>query len=131
MASTSIQGDSLTAHLQEGAIYRDRSNNVIRLLSICGDYCVYVYVSLPNLRSSMHGSVTGLTRRDAFGADFVFVAGSVKDWIGNQRKHDALTDSSGIVPYLSFDSKPAQPHQCADFPLMCGRRTITRRVSHG
>jgi hypothetical protein len=46
----------------------------------------------------MHGSVTGLTRKDAFGADFVFVAGSVKDWIGNQRKHDALTDSSGIVP---------------------------------
>jgi len=38
----------------------------------------------------MHGSVTGLTRKDAFGADFVFVAGSVKDWIGNQREHDAL-----------------------------------------
>jgi hypothetical protein len=101
MALTSTQSDDLRTHLQEGAIYRDRSNNVIRLLSICGDYCVYVYVSLTNLRSSMHGSVTGLTRRDVFGADFVFVAGSVKDWIGNQRKHDALTDSSGVVPYSS------------------------------
>src|ERR1700730_4070871 len=106
----STQSDNLTAHLQEGAIYRDRSNNVIRLLSICGDHCIYVYVALTNLRASLHGSVTGLTRRDVFGADFVFVASSVKDWIGNRRKHDALTDSYGIVPHSSFDSKPAQPH---------------------
>jgi len=131
MAATSTQNDGLRTHLQEGAIYRDRFNNAIRLLSVRRDYCVYVYVSLPKLRSSMHGSVTGLTRRDAFGAHFVFVAGSVKDWIGNQRKHDALTDSFGIVPYLSFDSKPAQPHQCIDFPLLYSRHTITRRVSHG
>jgi len=117
--------------LQEGAIYKDRSNNVIRLLSICGVYCIYVYVSLTNLRSSMHGSVTGLTRRDVFGADFVFVAGSVKDWIGNRRKHDALTDSYGIVPHSSFDSKPAQPHQGIDFPLICSRHTITPKASHG
>jgi len=82
--------------LQEGAIYRDPSNNVIRVLSICGDYCVYVYVSQTNLRSSMHGSVSGLTRKDTFGADFMFVAGSGKDWIGNQCKH-ALTEFSGTV----------------------------------
>jgi hypothetical protein len=131
MALTSTQSDDLRTHLQEGAIYRDRSNNVIRLLSICGDYCIYVYVSLTNLRSSMHGSVTGLTRRDVFGANFVFVAGSVKDWIGNQRKHNALIDSSGIVPYSSCDSRPAQPHQNIDFPQICGRHTITRRASHG
>jgi hypothetical protein len=130
MALTSTQSDDPRTHLQEGAIYRDRSNNVIRLLSICGGYCVYVYVSLTNLRSSMHGSVTGLTRKDAFGADFVFVAGSVKEWIGNQRKHDALTDS-GIAPYSSCDSRPAQPHQGIDFPLMCSRHTITHRASHG
>jgi hypothetical protein len=131
MALTSTQSDNLTAHLQEGAIYRDRSNNVIRLLSICGDYCIYVYVSLTNLRSSMHGSVTGLTRRDAFGADFVFVAGSVKDSIGNQRKHDPSTDSSGIVPSSSYDARSAQPHQGIDFLLTCSRHTITRRASHG
>jgi hypothetical protein len=121
-------------HLHEGAIYRDRSNNVIRLLSIRGDYCVYVYVvyvSLTNLRSSMHLSVTGLTRRDIFGADFVFVAGSVRDWIGNQREHSALADSSVIVPYSSRDSRPAQPLQGVDFPLICTRHTITRRASHG
>jgi hypothetical protein len=57
MTLTLTQSDDLRTHLQEGAIYRDRSNNVIRLLSICGDYCVYVYVVLTNLRSSMHGSV--------------------------------------------------------------------------
>jgi hypothetical protein len=131
MALTSTQSDDPRTHLQEGAIYRDRSNNVIRLLSICRDYCVYVYVSLTNLQSSMHGSVTGLTRRDVFGANFVFVAGSVKDWIGNQRKHNALTDSSGIAPYSSCDSRPAQPHQNIDFPLICSRHTITRRASHG
>jgi hypothetical protein len=119
MSLTSTQSDDLRTNLQEGAIYRDRSNNVIRLLSICGDYCVYVYVSPPNLRSSMHGSVTGLSRRDVFGAEFVFVAGSVKDWIGNQRKHDALTDSSGIVPYSSVipgqrnRTRASIPHRCA------------------
>jgi hypothetical protein len=131
MALTSTQSDDLRTHLQEGAIYRDKSNNVIRLLSICGGYCIYVYVSLTNLRYSMHGPVTGLTRRDVFGADFVFVAGSVKDRIGNQRKHDALTDSSGIVPYSSCDSRPAQPHQGIDFPLICSRHTTARRPSHG
>jgi hypothetical protein len=131
VALTSTQSDNLTAHLQEGAIYRDRSNNVIRLLSICGDYCIYVYVSLTNLRSSMHGSVTGLTRRDVFGADFVFVAGSVKDGIGNQHKHDAVTNSSGIVPSSSRDSRTAQPHQGVDFPMICIRHTRTRRANHG
>jgi hypothetical protein len=131
MTLTLTQSDDLRTHLQEGAIYRDRSNNVIRLLSICGDYCVYVYVVLTNLRSSMHGSVTGLTRKNAFGDDFVFVAGSVKDWIGNQRKHDVSTDSSGIVPYSSCDFRPAQTHRSVDFPLLCSRHTITRRASHG
>ena len=108
MAFPSSQSDDPRTQLQEGAIYRDRSNNAIRLLSICTDYCVYVYVSLTYLQSSMHGSVTGLTRRDVFGASFVFVAGSVKDWIGNQRKHEVFTDSSRIVFYSSR-SRPAQP----------------------
>jgi hypothetical protein len=112
MALTSTLSNDLRTHLQEGAIYRDRSDNVIRLLSICPDYCVYVYVSLTNLPSSMHGSVTGLTRKDVFGANFVFVAGSVKDWIGNQPKHDVFTDSSGIVFHTSR-SRPAQ-HQGVD-----------------
>jgi len=131
MALTSTQSDDLRTHLQEGAIYRDKSNNVIRLLSIGGGYCIYVYVCLANLRSSMHGSVTGLTRRDVFGADFVFVAGSVKNWIENQHQHDALTDSPGIASQSSCDSRPAQPQQGVDFPLICSRHTITRRASHG
>ena len=131
MAPTSIQSDNLTAHLQEGAIYKDRSNNVIRLLSICGDYCIYVYVSLANLRSSIHGSVTGFSRKDVFGADFVFVAGSVKDWSGSQHKHDAVTNSSDIVPFPSRDSRTAQPHRGVDFPRICNRHTRSRRASHG
>ena len=77
----------------------------------------------------MHGSESGLTRRDVFGASFVFVAGSVKDWMGNQRKHNALTPSSGIVPYLSGDSRRAQPHQDLDFPPMRSRQTIARGAS--
>ena len=130
MEITSIRSENLRTHLREGAIYRDRSNNVIRVLSICGDYCVYVYVSLTNLRASMHGPVTGLTRKDAFGADFMFVAGSGKDWIENQRKH-ALTGSSDIVHDSSCDTRPAQPHQSVDFPTICCRQTVTRRASHG
>lgn len=130
MALTSTQSNDLRTHLRQGAIYRDRFNNVIRLLSIRGGYCVYVYVSLTNLRSSMHGPVTGLTRQDVFGADFVFLAGSVKDWIGNQCKHDALTDSSGIVSYSFCDYRPAQPHQGIAFPLTYRRLTVTRRPSH-
>jgi hypothetical protein len=63
MAFESTLSDDLRTRLQEGSIYKDRSNNVIRLLSICGDYCVYLYVSLTNRRSSMHGPVTGLARR--------------------------------------------------------------------
>jgi hypothetical protein len=86
MAFTSIQSDERT-HPQEGAIYKDRSNNLIQLLSRGeGGYCLYVYLALANPRPSMHGSVTGLTRRDVFEADFVLVAGSVEDWITNQRK---------------------------------------------
>ena len=86
------------------------------------------------MKSYMSRLSTGLraadTKRDVFEADFIFVAGSVEDPIGNQRKHDALTDSSGMVPYLSCDSSPAQPHQGVDFPLMCSRHTITGRTSH-
>ena len=55
----------------------------------------------------MHGSVTGFTRRALFGADFVFVENSVKDWIGHQRRDDTLADSSDMVPYSSGNSSPA------------------------
>jgi len=109
MACTSIQSEDLGTHLQEGAIYRDRSDNVIRLLSICGDYCVYVYVSLPNLQSTMHGSVTGLTRRNVFDADFVFVAESVEDWIGNRGKQsNRLTDDlhKSLLAAQSMSRRP-------------------------
>jgi hypothetical protein len=62
MASTSSQFEGSRTHFLEGPRYRARA-----------------YVSLTNLRSSMHGSVCGLTRRDLFRADFLFVLVSIKD----------------------------------------------------
>ena len=66
-----------------GAICRDRSNKVIRLLSICRDYCIYVYAALGDPKSGKLGSLTGLNRRDLFEAGFIFVA---EDWNGSQPK---------------------------------------------
>jgi hypothetical protein len=86
MAVTSTQSCEPKTHLREGAIYSDSYNNIIRLLSIRGDYCIYVYVALGNPRSEIHGAVTGLTRRNVFEAGFVFVAECVEDWNGSQRK---------------------------------------------
>ena len=86
MTVTSTQSCEPKTHLREGAIYSDSSNNIIRLLSIHGDYCVYVYVALGNPRSELHGSVTGITRRNLFEAGFVFVADCVEDWNGSHRK---------------------------------------------
>jgi hypothetical protein len=53
MAVTSPQSYEPKSHLQEGAIYSDSSNNIIRLLSIHGDYCIYVYVALGNPRCTV------------------------------------------------------------------------------
>jgi hypothetical protein len=117
-------------HLQKGATYRDRSNNAVRLLSICGDYCVYVHISLMNPRSSTHGSVAGLTRSDVFGTSFVLVGGPVKDRIGNQRHH-ALTHAARIVPYSSCDSRRAQPYQDLNFPPMCSTQTMQHAATNG
>jgi hypothetical protein len=86
MAVTSTQSCTPKSYLRGGAIYRDSSDNIVRLLSIRGDYCVYVYVALGNPRSETHGSVTGLTRRDVFEAGFIFVAECLEDWNGSQRK---------------------------------------------
>jgi hypothetical protein len=86
MAVTSTQSCEPKTHLREGGIYSDSSNNIIRLLSIRGDYCVYAYVALGNPRSELHGSVTGITRRNLFEAGFVFVADCVEDWNGSHRK---------------------------------------------
>ena len=80
MALTTTQSYEPRMHLREGAIYSDNSNNIIRLLSIHADYCVYVYVALGNQRSEMPGSVTGLTRRNLFEASFIFVAECVEEW---------------------------------------------------
>jgi hypothetical protein len=85
MSITSTQSLEPRAHLREGAIYSDSSNNIIRLLSIRGNYCIYVYVVLGSSRSQMHGQVTGLTKRNVFEAGFVFVAECVEDWNGWQR----------------------------------------------
>jgi hypothetical protein len=86
MALTSTRSCEPKTHLREGAIYSDSSNNVVRLLSIHADYCVYVYVAVGNQRSEMHGSVTGLTRRNLFEAGFIFVAECVEEWNGGQRR---------------------------------------------
>jgi hypothetical protein len=86
MVHTSTQSCDPKPHLREGAIYSDTSNNIIRLLSIHPDYCVYVYVTLGNQRTEMHSSVTGLTRRNAFEAGFMFVAECVEEWNESQRK---------------------------------------------
>jgi hypothetical protein len=109
----------LRTHLHEGAIYKDRSDNVIRLLSIRGDYCVYVYVSLTSLRSSMHGSVTGLTKKNVFVADFVFVADSQEDWTGRQRKHsNGGADASDVsLPAVQAMSSRAEQ---GDWPVRLG-----------
>jgi hypothetical protein len=85
MPVTSTQSVVAKMHLRDGAIYRDSSNNIIRLLSIHGDYCAYVYIALGDPRWEMHGSVTGVTRRNVFEADFVFVSECVEDWNGSQR----------------------------------------------
>ena len=86
MALKSNQRGEPDQHLQESAIYRDRFNDVVALHSVSGNYCLYIYVSQKNQRSSIHGSVTGLCRRDVFEAEFVFVAASVEHWIRSQRK---------------------------------------------
>jgi hypothetical protein len=98
MAFASTRSCEPKSHLREGAIYGDSANNIIRLLSIRGNYCVYVYVTLGNPRSEIHGSVTGLTRRNAFEAGFIFVAECVEDWNRSQRK------SSDMVRHLHIPS---------------------------
>ena len=79
MAVTSTQRCEQKTHLRERAIYQDSSNNIIRLLLIRGDYCVYVVSPLGNPTSQACGSVTGLIRRDIFEAGFIFVAECVED----------------------------------------------------
>lgn len=74
-------------YLREGAIYKDRFNNIIQLRSIGDGYCTYGYVIVANSRCQAYGSVTGLTRRNVFDSEFVFVAECVEDWIGNQLKN--------------------------------------------
>jgi hypothetical protein len=91
MAVTSTQSCEPKTHLREGAIYSDSSKNTIRLLSIRGDYYVYAYVSLGNSGSEVHGPITGLTRRNAFEAGFLFVADCLEEWKSRQRKCSAQT----------------------------------------
>jgi hypothetical protein len=118
MAFMSIQSNERT-YPQEGAIYKDRSNNVIQLLSRGEGYCLYVYVALANPRPSIHGSVTGLTRRDMFEADFVLVAGSVEDWIGNQRKQSNKGDDALQIPLSAVQAK-SRSRGIRDRPMRFG-----------
>jgi hypothetical protein len=92
MSFMSRQSRGPTTQLREGAIYRDRSNNFIRLLSIHADYCVYFYVALANPRPTMQGSVTCLTKRDLFEANFIFVSECVEEWNGTQRRSSDTRD---------------------------------------
>jgi hypothetical protein len=111
MAVTSNQNCEPKPHLREGAIYSDSSNNIIRLLSIRGDYCAYVYVASGNPRSEIHGSVTGLTRRNTFEAGFVFVAECAEDWNGSHRQRSDrvralhIPSSPGSIDF-ALESEP-------------------------
>ena len=98
MALTSTQSCELRTHLREGSIYSDSSNNIIRLLSIHANYCVYEYVALRNPRPQMHGSVTGLTRRNLFEASFIFVAECVEEWNGSQRRSADIRAQALHIP---------------------------------
>jgi hypothetical protein len=99
MTITSRQSWEPTTHLREGAIYRDSSNNIIRLLSFREDYCVYAYVASGNPRLEVQGLVTGLTRRNVFEEGFIFVAECVEDW--NRSQHES---SERRVQALHFRS---------------------------
>jgi hypothetical protein len=131
MTFTSIQSNQ-GERPQEGAIYRDRSNNVVQVLSRCEGYCLYVYVALANPQPSMHGSVTGLTRRDVFEADFEFVAGSIEDWIANQRKQSNKGDNALQIPLSAVQAKSGS-RGIHDRPMRFGvvSRDTQRERSHG
>jgi hypothetical protein len=107
-AVASMQSDP-KRHLRQGAIYSDHSNNIIQLLSINSDYCAYAYLALGTQRAEMHGSVTGLTRRNAFESGFVFVAECLDEWKSNQSNSSNRLQALP-VPF-SLDS--------IDFALLC------------
>jgi hypothetical protein len=107
MASNSMQNDDLRARLHDGAIYRDRLHNIIRLLSIREDYCAYVYLHLTNLQSSMHGVVTGLSRRDVFESSFILVAACLEDWTGNELSE--AQKPSTTLHLVPETTQPASP----------------------
>jgi len=66
--------------------------------------------------------VTGRTRRDVFGADFVFVADSVEDWIGNQGKQ------SNTPANTLHASVPAHPSMSPSLePPPIGLGIVSRR----
>jgi hypothetical protein len=116
MASNSIQNNDVRPRPHDGAIYRDRLHNIIRLLSIGEDYCSYVYVHLTNLQSAMHGVVTGLSRRDVFESSFIFVAGCLEDWSENE-----LRDAGKPSPVLQAAPEAVQS---ASPWLELGRKSI-------
>jgi hypothetical protein len=96
MAVTSTQSRAPKSHLREGANYSDSSNDIIRLLSIRGNYRVHAYIVLGNPRSEMHSSVTGLTGRNAFEDGFIFVDECVEDWNSNQPKSSDSCFVTGV-----------------------------------
>jgi hypothetical protein len=77
----------------------------------------------------MHGSVTGRTKSDVFDADFVFVADSVEDWIGNHGKQsnrsaDALHASVRAHQSMSPRLEPR------DWPVRLGSVSRSSRREH-
>jgi len=108
-AVRSTQSGNPKSHLREGAIYSDHSNNIIQVLSITSDYCAYAYLALGTQRAEMHGSVTGLTRRNVFESGFIFVAECVDEWKRNQSNVSNGLQVFPIPP--SLDS--------IDFTLLC------------
>jgi len=77
MPVTSTQSVVAKMHLRDGAIYRDSSNNIIRLLSIHGDYCAYVYIALGDPRWEMHGSVKPVSLEETYSKLILYLSQSV------------------------------------------------------
>ena len=111
-----------------GAICRDRSNKVIRLLSICRDYCIYVYAALGDPKSGKLGSLTGLNRRDLFEAGFIFVA---EDWNGSQRKRsDMRVQAFHIHPPMAQSRSPRVARPNAIDPRSVSPVRTSKRGHH-
>jgi hypothetical protein len=136
MAVSALSSLDTKTRLLEGRIYQDGYGNVVELLSIHGDYCLYVYVVLVSPRSRLHGPITAFTRRDAFKTAFGLVAECLEEWIGNQRRHpgrctDALPPSVALAQSMlgSMEQPPWPKYLSASSRRALRSHSKTQRPS--